>query len=103
MSTIWPHRSKLRARPPTCGAASRTWTGMPESEREWAAVRPAGPAPMMTTWGVGGRVKVGLADEGDGNDTAALPDWNMISTLQRRQATLARHADRRMRPIRRPP
>src|ERR687888_11661 len=50
MSKRKPLYSTVRAMPPTCESFSNTWTGCPCAASRYAAVRPAGPAPM-TTWG----------------------------------------------------
>src|SRR5712691_9971693 len=46
-----PMNSRVRAMPPTCrGSFATTVTGVPCRVSSYAADRPAGPAPMTTTW-----------------------------------------------------
>ena len=49
MSKRQPSRSTVRLMPPTTESASRTVDVAPRLVSMYAAVRPAGPAPMMTT------------------------------------------------------
>ena len=49
MSKRQPSRWTVREMPPTTESASSTVLVTPALASSWAAVRPAGPAPMMTT------------------------------------------------------
>src|SRR5262249_34521047 len=49
------------ARPPTCVSPSKTMVGTPRRVRSYAAVRPAGPAPMTTT---GSSAETDIGDNG---------------------------------------
>src|ERR671911_335599 len=51
MSNRQPSRTSVRLMPPTTESASRTVLVTPDLASSYAAVRPAGPAPMMTPRG----------------------------------------------------
>jgi hypothetical protein len=53
MSNRQPSRTTVRLIPPTIPSASRTVGRRLADTSSYAAVRPAGPAPMMTTRGAG--------------------------------------------------
>src|SRR5215831_8125900 len=78
MSKRHPSRSAVRLMPPTTVSASRTVDVTPRLVSTYAAVRPAGPAPMMTT----------LGEDGDSVVTKAAPSLapSEAPALRRRSA-----------------
>src|SRR5688572_32012862 len=88
MSNLKPLYSTLRARPPTCASCSRTTTGTPRRVSSYAAVRPAGPAPMTTTG----------ASDGDTNGwEVCWGEDNAVTAVQsERHGSATRAADHRL-------